>query len=116
MENSFKEEIQKIKDMVDGERTICTTTPEAAERLVLAFAKARVPFTYIPEGYFENVGETATIKIHAKPESFMPIYNFATSMKLEEPIEQEMVKELLKKYNVNLVICPKENNDKWDIL
>jgi len=117
MENPFKDEIQKIIDMVDSERAITTTNSETAERIVLAFAKARIPFTYIPQSHYDGYnGEIAAIKVHANQESFMPIFNFATSMKIEEPVEQEMVKELLRKYNVNLIICPKENKNPWDII
>jgi len=117
MENPFKDEIQKIIDMVGIDRSITTTSSETAERLVLAFAKARISFTYIPQSHFDGYnGEIAAIKVHANSESFMPIFNFATSMKIEEPVEQEMVKELLRKYNINLIISPKENKNSWDII
>lgn len=107
------------EDVAKSTISICNSTvSHIDQKIAVGFVKGRVPFSFWPcinTGYSEV---SSRIIVHKeKEEEWMPVYNFATSeVDSTDSVEKELLKQILAKYSVNLVICPKENTSSWDTL
>ena len=106
--NKFQEE------NFDG-RITCTNC-ETAEKIVFLFTKSKIPFSVWFHGDTTgNAYDYYIIQVHLKdPNSWTPVFNLATNLDITGSTERELFRAILEKYKVDLVLCPKENNNKWD--